>query len=71
MCCAIISSSLVGMTQTDTLLSGAAPRRLRERVLIMGGGPIGLAVAVFSKLAGARDVIVSEYARTHGRGWCR
>ena len=33
-----------------------------ERVLIMGGGPIGLATAVFSKLAGARDVIVSEYA---------
>ena len=28
----------------------------------MGGGPIGLATAVFSKLAGARDVIVSEYA---------
>jgi (R,R)-butanediol dehydrogenase/meso-butanediol dehydrogenase/diacetyl reductase len=33
-----------------------------ERVLIMGGGPIGLAVAVFAKLAGARDVVVSEYA---------
>src|ERR1700678_1412035 len=33
-----------------------------ERVLILGGGPIGLATAVFSKLAGARDVIVSEYA---------
>lgn len=33
-----------------------------ERVLILGGGPIGLTVAVFSKLAGARDVIVSEYA---------
>jgi (R,R)-butanediol dehydrogenase/meso-butanediol dehydrogenase/diacetyl reductase len=33
-----------------------------ERVLIMGGGPIGLAVTVFSKLAGARAVIVSEYA---------
>jgi len=33
-----------------------------ERVLIMGGGPIGLSVAVFSKLAGARDVVVSEYA---------
>ena len=33
-----------------------------ERVLILGGGPIGLAVAVFSKSAGARDVIVSEYA---------
>jgi threonine dehydrogenase-like Zn-dependent dehydrogenase len=28
----------------------------------MGGGPIGLAVGIFSKLAGARDVIVSEYA---------
>jgi 2-desacetyl-2-hydroxyethyl bacteriochlorophyllide A dehydrogenase len=35
---------------------------LGERVLILGGGPIGLATAVFSKLAGARDVIVSEFA---------
>jgi (R,R)-butanediol dehydrogenase/meso-butanediol dehydrogenase/diacetyl reductase len=35
---------------------------LGERVLILGGGPIGLATAVFSKHAGARDVIVSEYA---------
>jgi 2-desacetyl-2-hydroxyethyl bacteriochlorophyllide A dehydrogenase len=33
-----------------------------DRVLIMGGGPIGLAVAVFSKIAGARDVVVSEFA---------
>jgi (R,R)-butanediol dehydrogenase/meso-butanediol dehydrogenase/diacetyl reductase len=33
-----------------------------DRVLILGGGPIGLAVTVFAKLAGARDVIVSEYA---------
>lgn len=33
-----------------------------ERVLILGGGPIGLATAVFSRLAGARDVILSEYA---------
>ncbi|HLH51813.1 MAG TPA: zinc-binding dehydrogenase [Roseiarcus sp.] len=33
-----------------------------ERVLILGGGPIGLAVAVFAKLAGARDVVVSEFA---------
>jgi (R,R)-butanediol dehydrogenase/meso-butanediol dehydrogenase/diacetyl reductase len=35
---------------------------LGERVLILGAGPIGLAVAIFAKLAGARDVIVSEYA---------
>lgn len=35
---------------------------LGERVLILGGGPIGLATAVFSKLAGARDVVVSEFA---------
>jgi (R,R)-butanediol dehydrogenase/meso-butanediol dehydrogenase/diacetyl reductase len=35
---------------------------LGERVLILGGGPIGLATAVFSKLAGARNVIVSELA---------
>ena len=34
-----------------------------ERVLVMGGGPIGLAVAIFSKLAGAGDVVVSEFAR--------
>jgi 2-desacetyl-2-hydroxyethyl bacteriochlorophyllide A dehydrogenase len=33
-----------------------------ERVLILGGGPIGLAAAAFSKLAGARDVVVSEFA---------
>jgi (R,R)-butanediol dehydrogenase/meso-butanediol dehydrogenase/diacetyl reductase len=33
-----------------------------ERVLVLGGGPIGLATAVFAKLAGARDVVVSEYA---------
>jgi 2-desacetyl-2-hydroxyethyl bacteriochlorophyllide A dehydrogenase len=35
---------------------------LGDRVLIMGGGPIGLAVAAFAKLAGARDVIVSEFS---------
>ena len=35
---------------------------LGDRVLVLGGGPIGLAVTVFAKLAGARDVIVSEYA---------
>ena len=35
---------------------------LGERVLIMGGGPIGLGVAAFAKLAGARDVIISEFA---------
>ncbi len=33
-----------------------------DRVLVLGGGPIGLAVTVFAKLAGARDVILSEYA---------
>jgi len=35
---------------------------LGERALVLGGGPIGLAVTAFAKLAGARDVIVSEYA---------
>lgn len=33
-----------------------------ERVLVMGGGPIGLAVTLFAKLAGARDVVLSEFA---------
>ena len=35
-----------------------------EKVLIMGAGPIGLAVTIFAKLAGARDVIVSEFAQS-------
>ncbi len=33
-----------------------------DRVLILGAGPIGLAVAIFAKLAGARDVVISEFA---------
>lgn len=35
--------------------------KMGARVLILGAGPIGLAVAAFAKQAGARDVIVSEY----------
>lgn len=33
---------------------------LGRRTLIIGAGPIGLAVAAFAKMAGARDVVVSE-----------
>ena len=33
-----------------------------QRVLIMGAGPIGLAVALWSRFLGARDVVVSEFA---------
>ena len=33
-----------------------------DRVLILGGGPIGLSTALFAKLAGARNVVVSEFA---------
>lgn len=36
--------------------------RLGDRVLVIGGGPIGLAVVAFAKLAGAYQVVVSEYA---------
>lgn len=36
--------------------------RLGDRVLVIGGGPIGLAVVAFAKLAGAYHVVVSEYA---------
>jgi 2-desacetyl-2-hydroxyethyl bacteriochlorophyllide A dehydrogenase len=35
-----------------------------EKVLIMGAGPIGLAVTIFAKLAGAREVVVSEFAQS-------
>jgi (R,R)-butanediol dehydrogenase/meso-butanediol dehydrogenase/diacetyl reductase len=41
---------------------GAAGNLLGARVLIIGAGPIGLAVALFARLAGARDVVVSEIA---------
>jgi len=32
------------------------------KVLVLGAGPIGLAVTIFARLAGARHVVVSEYA---------
>jgi 2-desacetyl-2-hydroxyethyl bacteriochlorophyllide A dehydrogenase len=35
---------------------------LGSRVLVIGAGPIGLVTSTFAKLAGARDVIVSEYS---------
>lgn len=35
---------------------------LGDRVLVIGGGPIGLAVVAFAKLAGAQQIILSEYA---------
>jgi (R,R)-butanediol dehydrogenase/meso-butanediol dehydrogenase/diacetyl reductase len=34
------------------------------RVLILGAGPIGLSVTAFAKLAGARDIVVSEFNPT-------
>lgn len=39
-----------------------ADMRPGSNVLIIGAGPIGLACATFSKLSGARHVVVSEYA---------
>ena len=36
--------------------------KLGDRVLVIGAGPIGLAVVAFAKLAGAFHVVVSEYA---------
>lgn len=36
--------------------------KLGDRVLVIGGGPIGLAVVAFAKLAGAFQVVVSEFA---------
>jgi 2-desacetyl-2-hydroxyethyl bacteriochlorophyllide A dehydrogenase len=32
------------------------------KVLVLGAGPIGLATTIFARLAGARHVVVSEYA---------
>ena len=39
--------------------AGALPGR---RVLVIGAGPIGLAVTLFARLGGAREVVVSEIA---------
>ena len=36
--------------------------KLGDRVLVIGGGPIGLAVVASAKLAGAVEVVVSEFA---------
>ncbi len=33
-----------------------------QRVLITGGGPVGLAVALWARFLGARDVVISEFA---------
>jgi len=35
-----------------------------DRVMVMGAGPIGLTVALWSRFLGARDVVVSELAAT-------
>src|SRR3984885_10242634 len=40
----------------------AAGNLLGARVLVMGAGPIGLAVTMFARLAGARGGVVSEIA---------
>ncbi len=40
----------------------AASNLLGQRVLVIGAGPIGLAVALFARLNGAKDVVVSEIA---------
>jgi (R,R)-butanediol dehydrogenase/meso-butanediol dehydrogenase/diacetyl reductase len=40
----------------------AAGNLLGARVLIIGAGPIGLAVTLMARLAGAREVVVSEVA---------
>jgi threonine dehydrogenase-like Zn-dependent dehydrogenase len=37
---------------------------LGSRVLVLGAGPIGLVTSLFAKLAGARDIIVSEYVES-------
>jgi (R,R)-butanediol dehydrogenase/meso-butanediol dehydrogenase/diacetyl reductase len=36
---------------------------LGDNVLVIGAGPVGLAVTAFARAAGAREVIVSEYAQ--------
>ena len=40
----------------------AAGNLLGARVLVIGAGPIGLAVVLFAQLAGAREIVVSEIA---------
>ena len=54
---ALVEPLAVGLHAVD-----AADIPLGGRVLIIGAGPIGLAVAAFARLRGAGAVVVSEYA---------
>lgn len=54
---AMIEPLAVGLHAVD-----AGKVKLGDRVLVIGAGPIGLAVTAFSRQAGATHVVVSEYA---------
>lgn len=54
---ALIEPLAVGLHAVRT-----AQLRAGERVLIIGGGPVGLAVSLWCQFFGARDVLVSEMA---------
>lgn len=45
-----------------------AALRPDDDVLIMGGGPIGAAVTLFARLAGARNIVVSEPSEVRRQG---
>ncbi|MHA7839566.1 MAG: alcohol dehydrogenase catalytic domain-containing protein [bacterium] len=54
---ALVEPLAVGLHAVDK-----AGLRTGEDVLILGAGPVGLACAIWAKLLGAREVVVSDYA---------
>ena len=53
---ALVEPLAVGLHAVDAARIGSG-----EDVLILGAGPVGLAVAVWAKLLGAREVVMSDF----------
>ncbi len=58
------TAALIGPLAVGLHAVRIADVKAGSRILIIGAGPIGLAVAAWCKLFGARDVVVSELAQS-------
>ena len=54
---------------TEPSPPGSAEERLDAQVVVVGGGPAGLAAAVHAAEAGARTLLVDTYPRPGGQVW--
>ena len=56
-------------TLTESSPPGSTEERLHAEVVVVGGGPAGLAAAVHAAEAGARTLLVDTYPRPGGQIW--